>query len=109
MLANTITVCNTLPSRTRGLMFHAPLKKGEAFLFTFPQLRRVWIHMLFVFFPVDMVFLDSAGKVVHLIESARPFRLRIVPPVPISILIELPAGAIKSSKTRLGDSIQLNP
>lgn len=108
VLAKKVTICNTLLSRTRGLMFHAPLKKDEAFLFTFPQQRKVWIHMLFVFFPIDQVFLDEKGKVVHLVESARPFQLRIVPSVPISALIELPANTIKQTKTKLGDSIQID-
>lgn len=107
VLGENITLCDTLLSRSRGLMFHSSLKEGEAFIFTFPQPRKVWIHMLFVFFPIDQIFLDNAGKVVHLVESARPFQLRIVPSVPISTLIELPAGTITQSQTKLGDKIQI--
>ena len=105
VLASKVTACDTPWKRTLGLMFHAKLQKGEAFLFTFPRPRRVWIHMLFVFFPIDMVFLDDKGKIVHIVRSARPFQLRIVPPVPISALIELPENTIARTSTRAGDSL----
>ncbi len=107
VLASEVTPCDTPWKRTRGLMFRAPLGKGEAFLFTFPRPRRAWIHMLFVFFPIDMAFLDNKGKIVHIIESARPFRLRIVPPVPISALIELPENTFARTSTRVGDSLDI--
>ena len=107
VLAKKVTLCTTFLSKARGLMFRAPLKKDEAFLLTFPKPRKVWIHMLFVFFPIDQIFLNAEGEVVHLVESARPFQLRIVPSVPVSSLIELPVGTIQQTKTKLGDSIQI--
>ena len=89
------------------MMFRLPLKAGHAYLFPFEPPQRPWIHMVFVFFPIDIIFLDDKSKAIYLVESARPFQLRITPPVPISALIELPAGTITKSKTKLGDSIQI--
>lgn len=107
VLASEVTLCDTPWKRTRGLMFRASLQKDEAFIFTFPQPRKVWIHMLFVFFPIDMIFLNDRGKIVHLIESARPFQLRIVPPVPISALIELPENTIATTSMEAGDILDI--
>lgn len=106
-LAADVERCGTVLSRGRGLMLRARLREGEALLFPFTRPQRPWIHMLFVFFPVDMVFLSAEGVVCHLVR-AKPFQLRIVPPVEVSALIELPAGTIAKSRTALGDRIALS-
>ena len=103
-LAQRITRCDTLLAKARGLMFSRGLQEGGCLLFSFSQPERPWIHMLFVFFPVDMLFLDKDGIVAHIVE-ARPFQLRIVPPVPVLTLIELPTGTIRKSGTREGDRV----
>ncbi len=104
VLAAAVERCDSVFSRGRGLMFRSRLRESEALLFPFSREQRPWIHMLFVFFPVDMVFISAEGKVVHL-TRAEPFQLRIVPSVPVAALIELPSGSISKSRTALGDRI----
>ncbi len=105
ILAEEVKRCDSMFSRASGLMFRFPLKAGHAYLFPFDPPQRPWIHMLFVFFPIDMIFLDENNKVVHL-EEAKPFQLRIVPRADTIILLELPPGTIELSKTQLGDTIE---
>ena len=105
ILAEKVKLCDTILSRARGLMFRLPLKAGHAYFFPFNPPERPWIHMLFVFFPIDMVFLDENNKVVHL-EEARPFQLKIMPGADTAALLELPPGTIDYSKTQLGDIIE---
>ena len=107
VLAAAAERCDSVFSQGRGLMFRSRLREGTALLFPFSREQRPWIHMLFVFFPVDMVFLSSEGKVAHL-ATAKPFQLRIVPSVPVAALIELPQWAIAKSRTSLGDRIAIS-
>lgn len=65
------------------------------------------IHMLFMSFPIDVVFLDREQKVVGLAANIKPFHFS-----PIfwkaSSALELPTGTIASSQTKEGDSIQFS-
>jgi uncharacterized protein len=67
------------------------------------------IHMFFMLFPIDVIWVDELGVVVDTYESAKPFSLRIFSPeLAAKYVIEAPVGTIKSSKTKKGDNISLN-
>ena len=61
------------------------------------------IHMLFVFFPIAAVYLDSGKRVVDL-AVLNPFALNYTPKKPAAFLIELPAG--KAKELSLGDKLE---
>jgi uncharacterized membrane protein (UPF0127 family) len=64
------------------------------------------IHMFFMRYPLDIVFVDSVGKVVFMYKAIKPWRVgRIVRGARTAI--ELPTGAIESSQTQLGDQITM--
>ena len=64
------------------------------------------IHSLFMAFPFDALFVDKGWKVVHAIDSMRPFRLsRIV--FGADGVVELPAGTARATATRIGDILEL--
>jgi len=104
ILAESIETCKTTLEKARGLMFRTSFSHGTILLFPFDPPQKPWIHMLFVFFPVDMLFLDKLNRVVY-IHEAHPFEMFIRPPVSISFLLELPAGNIEASQTVIGDKI----
>jgi uncharacterized membrane protein (UPF0127 family) len=56
-----------------GLMFRGSLGEGEGLLLDFGQEGRFGIWMLFMRFPIDVVFLDKEWRVVGLHKRARPF------------------------------------
>ena len=90
-------------SQGAGLMFKArDSVSNQAWVFVFRKDRRLSITMWFVFFPIDLIFLDENKQVVELKEGLRPlalYRSR----KKTSYLIELAAGSIKKSKTGLND------
>ncbi|MFH1133513.1 MAG: DUF192 domain-containing protein [Nanoarchaeota archaeon] len=102
-LASEVTACRSIPSKALGLMFHRKLK-DEAFLFLFKGKQRVSLHMLFVFFPIDVLFLDEKKRVVELKERLLPFAF-YSPKKAACTVIELPAGTVSRTKTRIGDKI----
>jgi len=70
-------------------MFRRRLGEGEALLFDEGRESSmgVAIHMFFVFFPIAVVWLDAAGRVVDT-RLARPFRPYYAPARPARYFIE---------------------
>lgn len=90
--------------QARGFMFSTPGDRAKIFLFM--PVRRVSLHMLFVFGPIDVLVLDGAGKVSAMNEGFRPWTLWDAK-IKGSAVVELPAGTIARTKTRVGDLIKL--
>lgn len=65
-----LKICKSLLSKARGLMFSR--KKNLVFVFGRP--RRVSLHMFFVFFPIDVIFLDEDKKIIEIKRDLKPFR-----------------------------------
>jgi uncharacterized membrane protein (UPF0127 family) len=61
--------------------------------------------MFFVFFPIDLIFLDGEMKVIEIKENFFPFTL-YYSKNKASYVIELPAGTIKSTMTEPGDRLE---
>ena len=62
------------------------------------------IHMFFMRFPIDVVFLDQSNNVVKVVPNIKPWRM--VPPVRTAhSALELPIGTIDENIIRCGDKI----
>lgn len=96
VLAKDAKICRSVFSKALGLMFRFRLKdKGYVFLFRKEQ--RVDLHMLFVFFPIDVVFLDKDKKVVEIKQEFRPFTVYVSKKKAMYV-VELPKGTSKGVK-----------
>lgn len=58
-------------SKSIGLMFSK--KQDKALVFVFKKEQLHCIHMFFVFFPIDIIFLNEKKEVVEIKKSLRPF------------------------------------
>jgi len=84
-----------------------PVRQGD-----FGCGRALWIvpcqgvHTLGMRFPIDAVYLDKNGVVVHTEAHLRPWRFA---PVKLSSagVLELPAGTLAQTATRAGDTIEI--
>jgi len=56
------------------------------------------IHMLFVFFPIDVIWLNKKKEVVD-IKTAYPFQLFLAPKKPAKYILELKKGKGKLFRT----------
>ncbi|MDD5148265.1 MAG: DUF192 domain-containing protein [Candidatus ainarchaeum sp.] len=94
--------------RLKGLMFENQAVFDYALVFDLPSesVLHATIHMLFVFFPIDIVFLDKGKKVVDIVRGIQPFTPSCSPKKPAKFLIELPAG--KASGIKEGDLLEWN-
>jgi len=71
-------------------------------VFIFNNERKIDLHMFFVFFPIDVLFLDKDKKVVEIKKNFEPFAY-YSPKVKAQYIVELPVGMLK--KTKVGDNI----
>jgi uncharacterized protein len=86
--------------RLRGLLGRWSLRNDEG-LWVIPSRG---IHTIGLLFPIDVVYLDAAGRVVYLIEQLKPFRIASIRMHCDSVL-ELPIRSIYSSNTQIGDRL----
>ncbi|MFZ9886072.1 MAG: DUF192 domain-containing protein [Myxococcota bacterium] len=70
-----VEVARTPQQRARGLMFRESLadNAGMIFLFDHDEDHSFWMKNTKV--PLDMIFIDSAGVIVGMVENAEPFSL----------------------------------
>ena len=102
ILGNKINLCDTALSKFIGLMFSK--KSDIALIFEFDCEKIVPLHMVFVFYPIDVLFLDKRKIVVDLKENFKPFAF-YTPKKKAMYVIELPNNAIKNTGTEIGDRI----
>jgi uncharacterized membrane protein (UPF0127 family) len=87
VVAHHVEVADTILSRFRGLMFRDHLPEGHGL-----ALRPCnSIHMFFMRFPLDVVFVDGDGRVVRVLDSIKPWRASTLVRG-AKAAVELPAG-----------------
>ena len=96
-------MCYSSLSKFIGLMFSVEQK--NALVFKFKKEIIISLHMLFVFYPIDVIFLDKNKKVVDLKKNFRPFAF-YNSKKKARYAIELPSGTINRTKTEIGDKIE---
>lgn len=80
VLLTEVHWCSSFACKLRGLMFRRQLRQGEGLLLVegFESRSATAIHMLFMAFPIAVVWLDASFRVVD-VRLARPWRLAYVP------------------------------
>ena len=102
IISRNARVADTFLPRLIGLLTRESLLLDEALLIT----RCQSIHMFFMRFAIDAIFVDYNDRVVGLVENIKPFQLS-----PIffkaSYVIEAATGTIAKTKTSVGDEVEL--
>jgi uncharacterized membrane protein (UPF0127 family) len=98
LMKNVRFASNTL-ERTKGLMFEDKKKFNYALIFDFPNESRIGtsLHMLFVFFPIDVIFLNNDRRIVDK-ATLDPFIPNYTPKKAAKYVIEMPKGKAKMAK-----------
>src|SRR5215472_10145593 len=104
VLAGRLRVPRSSVGRGLGLMFRRDLPEGEGMWIT----PCSGIHMFFVGFAIDAVFLDRRLRVVRVCAGLRPWR--VVPFVfRARSVVELPAGAVAGLELERGEALVIEP
>lgn len=63
-IAKNIEICRTLTSQMSGLMFRSHIPADYAMIFVMKKPASLGIHMLFMRFPIDVIFLNEEKIIV---------------------------------------------
>jgi hypothetical protein len=100
VIAGQAQLADSPLSRLVGLLNRSSIGGGEALIIT--DCRS--IHMFFMRFAIDVIFVGKDNRVVGLVRNIRPFRMS-----PYFFratkAIELPVGVIDASLTQKGDTL----
>lgn len=102
-ISRHVKACDGLLSKFIGLMLS--LKQKNSLIFKFNKEQIISLHMIFVFYPIDVLFLNKNRIVVDKKESFRPFAF-CKSRKKAMYAIELPNRVIKKTKTEIGDKIE---
>ena len=97
-------VASSARDRMVGLLATAEVLPGEGLLIE----RTASIHMFFMRYAIDVVFVDRKGRVTRTVSRLRPWRV-VWWAVGARDCLELRAGALDGTDTRRGDQLVFEP
>ena len=92
--------------RARGLMFRKALPEGQGMLFDFKRDSPVsfWMHNTYI--SLDMIFIAGDGRIVHVVEDAKPQSDDLIPSGgPVRAVLEVIAGTAQKLGIAPGDRV----
>ena len=96
-------VAQTAWARMRGLLGRDGVEPGGGLLIN----GTGSIHMFFMRFPIDVVFLDRDRKILGIAHEVRPWRTAATRRAVAAL--ELPAGTAKAHDLAVGDTLAFEP
>ncbi len=107
----SLEIARTDAEQMRGLMYREGIGENEGMLFVFERERRYEFWMKNVKFPIDMLWLDSGFKVVHIERGVPPCSAepcpRYAPTNPGKYVLELKANLTRKRGIAVGDVLDV--
>jgi uncharacterized membrane protein (UPF0127 family) len=104
IVGHRIRVARSSVDRTVGLLRTPKLNAGEGLWIE----RSPSIHMFFMRFAIDAVFVAADGRVVKTVPNLKPWRV-VWWARGARDCLELPVGTVAASQTEVGDRLELVP
>jgi uncharacterized protein len=101
-----IRIADTPAHQELGLMFVTHLPSDEGMLFPQEQPRIVAMWMKNTLIPLDMLFIDTHGKIVCVIANAKPESLDVLScDKPVKAVLEIGGGEAQRRGIQIGDTV----
>lgn len=104
VVAERCRVATSLRDRVVGLLRTSEVLPGEGLLIE----RSPSVHMFFMRYSIDVVFVDGSGRVTRTVSGLRPWRV-VWWARGARDCIELSAGALERTGTAPGDQLSIAP
>ncbi|TYC50480.1 DUF192 domain-containing protein [Rhodobacterales bacterium] len=102
----TVEVAATERQRARGLMFREEMGGDEGMLFVFDREGERYFWMKNTPLPLDIIYIDQAGKIVSIAADTTPFSESVIPSgKPARYALELNAGSAKRLGIEVGNDV----
>ena len=104
--AFSVELATNTAERAVGLMYRKELPEGRGMLFDFHDEQPVqfWMHNTYI--SLDMIFIASDGRVVHVAENAKPMSDDLIPSGrPVRAVLEVIAGTARKFGIAAGDRV----
>lgn len=105
VIATQVEFADNLLRQTLGLMFRKGIPEDYAMIFDMHSHQYINIHMLFVFFPIDLVYLDSDKRVID-VRYLKSWIGHASSRRPVRYAIEMPAGSVGKASLKAGDLLE---
>jgi len=104
----SITVARTQAERAHGLCCRDRLPADQAMLFAYSQPGNYQLWMKDTRIPLDMYWIDSSKKIVHIEHSVQPssYPQTFGADVPVAYMLETNAGYAKSHNVTVGNQVR---
>ena len=103
----TLEVADTFDNRQRGLMERDSMPADHGMIFVFPDLKERGFWMKHTRFPLEILYIDENGKIVHW-ATMKPYDLTNVPSnAPAKYAIELNVGSVHACGVKVGDVLTI--
>ena len=90
-----------------GLMFRRALPQDAGMLFDYARPQQVSMWMKNTLIPLDMLFIDTSGHIVHIRQRAVPGSLEAISSkVPVRGVLELNGGTVSRLGITRGDKVR---
>jgi uncharacterized membrane protein (UPF0127 family) len=108
VLPVAVELAVTPDARQLGLMYRDELAPGSGMLFIFPTAAHQSFWMKNTKIPLDILFIDDAGRIVRLHARTTPFSEASLPSdVPVRFVLEVPGGWSAAHGVKEGDTVRL--
>ncbi len=102
-----LEIADSAHERAAGLMCRRELAPYHGMLFVYPHPQVVKMWMKNTLIPLDMLFVAADGRIVKIAENLAPRKeKRIDSGVPVTAVLELPAGSVARHGIQVGDGIR---
>ncbi len=107
LIASDVEFAEGIISQSKGLMLRKSIAEGYALVFILPSPGSVFVHMLFVFFPIDVLFLDAEKKILAA-TTLKSWIGLTRSPKKTKYIIEMHAGSIERHKLLSGENLAID-
>ena len=102
-----VWIADTSERQSQGLMYVRDLPADQGMLFVNRPARPASFWMKNTYIPLDLLFVDTRGKILHIFERAEPLSLEPMGiEAPVRAVLELKGGESARRGIRVGDRVR---
>ena len=101
-----VEVADNQRLKSIGLMYRSslPANQGMLLLNEKPQQLNIWMKNTFI--PLDIIYIDTNGYIVRIVENAQPESTKVMPSDGrVRAVLELNAGQVQKRDIAIGDRV----